>query len=429
MFQLNPRDIERNINFALPTGHRYPMNRRRELRYDVDLNVKVWGMDRYGKPFVQQARTVNASPLGGARLAGIDCVSVGEIIAIQLEGRKSRFQVVWVGRNNTPKAGQIGVHCVDPGKELFGDLKNSTAGTGPYLVSQHRTERNDSYLPVAQRRPMREIPSSRRKSTRYHCTGGVELRRQEGAPPVFGNLSDISLEGCYVETIATFPAGSEVVFFLRVANVNIRGRAGVKISNHAVGVGLEFTHLAAEDQQRLEFLVGTLAGKQEMRPEDQRRVVAEDPMRMPAPLSTRTTNTASANTIRPAVPLASGGGMSQKILNAINELNTLEQNLVKDRVDPRLIAQLHDAINHVRQTAWTVQQWADLNASGGDPFEVLPQLEAERMQMLGKLAHNVTADIDATSINQYTQGISELYESVQALYRRLHRIMVDESAG
>jgi hypothetical protein len=121
--------------------------------------------------------------------------------------------------------------------------------------------------------------------------------------------------------------------------------------------------------------------------------------------------------------------MSQKILNAINELNTLEQNLVKDRVDPRLIAQLHDAINHVRQTAWTVQQWADLNASGGDPFEVLPQLEAERMQMLGKLAHNVTADIDSTSINQYTVGITELYETVQHLYRRLHRLLVDETAG
>lgn len=407
------------------------MNRRRELRYDVDLDVKVWGMDRNGKPFVQQARTVNANPLGGARLAGIDCVRVGEIIAIQHAGRKSRFQVVWVGRSNTPKAGQIGVHCVDPGKELFGDVKNSTAGAGPYLVQRHRTDWNDwnaSYTPVAQRRPMREIPSSRRKSTRYHCTGGVELRRQEGAPPVFGNLSDISLEGCYVETVATFPAGSEVVFFLRIGNANIRGRANVKTSNHAVGLGLEFTHLAAEDQQRLEFLVGTLAGKQEMRPEESRRVVAEDPVRMPAPLSTRPINTASVSTLRtPSQP--AGGAMSQKILNAINELNTLEQNLVKDRVDPRLIAQLHDAINHVRQTAWTVQQWADLNASGGDPFEVLPQLESERMQMLGKLAHNVTADIDSTSINQYTVGITELYETVQHLYRRLHRLLVDETAG
>jgi PilZ domain-containing protein len=413
------------------------MNRRRELRYDVDLTVKVWGLDRMGKPFVQHARVADANPLGGLRLTGIDCVRVGEIIAIQHQGEKSRFQVVWVGRNNTPKARQIGVHNIDPSKQLFGNLKNNSNANRPYLVSQQRPEWNASSAPVAQRRPMPEIPQSRRKNTRYHCNGGVELRRQEGAQPVFGNLSDISLEGCYVETVATFPAGSDVVFLLRVGNIQVRGRAHVKTSNHAVGVGLEFMHLSAEDQQRLEFLVGTLAGTQEMRPEEKRRVVPEDPVRMPSPLSTRPANTASANVLRP--PVAGGGlrgplpsmnsAAAQNVHSALNELDNLEQSLVKDRVDPRLIAQLHDAINHVRQTASTMQQWMDLNSSGGDPFEVLPQLEAERMQMLGKLAHNVTADIDSTSINQYTLGVSQLYESVQTLYRRLHRLLVDESAG
>ena len=405
------------------------MSRRREPRYEVDLDVKVWGMDRHGKPFVQQARTVNANPLGGARLAGIDCVNVGEVIDIQHAGEKSRFQVVWVGRDNTAKAGQIGVHCVDPRKTLFAvALKNTNAGAVHYEFPSNRTEWSVDSLPRVQRRPMPDIPSSRRKTTRYHCTGGVELRRQEGAPPIFGNLSDISLEGCYVESSATFPAGSDVVFLIRVGNVNIRGRAHVKTSNHAVGLGLEFVHLAAEDQQKLDFLVGSLAGTQEMRPEEMRRVVAEDPMRKPAPLTTRPIRTAQVNTPRPASsPMT--GAMSQKITSALNELDNLEQTLVRDRLDPRLIAQLHDAIGHVRQTAWTVQQYVDLSSTGGDPFEVLPQLEAERMQMLSKLAHNVTADIDSTSINQYTMGISQLYESVQTLYRRLHRLLVDESGG
>jgi len=105
----------------------------------------------------------------------------------------------------------------------------------------------------------------------------------------------------------------------------------------------------------------------------------------------------------------------------------LEQNLVKDRIDPRLIAQLHDAVEHVRQTAGTVQQWVELHNTGGDPFDVLPQLEAERMHMLKQLAHNVTADIDATSINNYTVGISELYTSVDQLHRRLKKLLIDEA--
>ena len=279
---------------------------------------------------------------------------------------------------------------------------------------------------------MQELPPSRRRHTRFPVSGGVELRRNEGAPAVFGNLSDISMQGCYVETVSTLPAGTELLFLIRVRETTLRGRATVKTSNHAVGMGLSFMHLSTEDQQKLEFLMGSLAGAQEMRPAQEPKP-AQEPMRVPPPLTTptRPVPTASMTTAHrtgaAASPAQPASMMSQRIMQTINELNDLEQNLVKDRVDPRLIAQFHDAVGHVRQTAWTLQQWVDLNNSGGDPFEVLPQLEAERMQMLAKLAHNVTADIDATSINEYTLGISELYETIQQLYRRLRKMLVEDA--
>src|SRR5262249_27223729 len=125
-------------------------------------------------------------------------------------------------------------------------------------------------------KPMSEI-SDRRRSERYPCSGGVELRRSEGASPVWANLSDLSLGGCYVGAVSTLSVGSEVLFLLRVGEVSIRGRANVKTSNHAVGMGLEFLHLSAEDQQKLEFLVGTLSGTQDLQPKEQRTVVPERP--------------------------------------------------------------------------------------------------------------------------------------------------------
>jgi hypothetical protein len=281
---------------------------------------------------------------------------------------------------------------------------------------------------LAEAESMPEMPASRRKSTRYHCTGGVELRRHENAAQVFANLSDVSLEGCYVEAVSTLPAGTEVLFLLRAHDIEVRGRARVKTSNHAVGMGLEFLHLATEDQQRLEFLVGALTGAHEMQAEEKRTFVPEEPMQVAPALATRPTQTAQMNPpLRPVVVAPTNSPMSQRIMRAIGDLNELEQNLVKDKIDPRLIAQLHDAVEHVRQTAWTVQQWADLHAGGNDPFDVLPQLEAERMHMLGKLAHNVTADIDASSINHYTLGISDLYETVQQLYRRLRKMLLDDA--
>lgn len=272
---------------------------------------------------------------------------------------------------------------------------------------------------------------SRRKHTRYQCTGGAELRRSEGVPGIFASLTDISVEGCYVESASTLPTGSEVVFMLRVRDAVIRGRALVKTSNHAVGMGLEFLHLATEDQQKLDFLLGTLAGIQEMRPAEKRTVVPVEPVRIPAPLTTTrpvpTASMSAAAAPRTSSAPLSTSPISQKIMRAVGELNDLEQNLVKERVDPRLIAQFHDAMEHVRQTAWTVQQFLHLNASGGDPFEVLPQLEAERLHMLGKLAHNVNADIDATSVNEFTLGVSELYETIQGLYRRLHKMLMGDA--
>src|SRR5262245_13204228 len=404
------------------------MSQRQAPRYEINVGVKVWGMDRYGKPFVQHARTVNANPLG-ARLSGIACVCVGEIIGIQHGDEKSRFKVVWVGRDNTPQAKQIGVHCLEPGKRLFRaeHVKVGSALTD-HLFPEPATSLAALSLAHSVRRPMAGIPPTRRKTMRYHCHGGVDLRRNETTAPIFTTLSDISWEGCYIEVSSTSPAGAEVLFLMRVRDVQIRGRAIVKTSNHAVGMGLEFMHLATEDQQKLEFLLGTLSGTEEMLPHEQRRIVPEDPMRLSQPFGTRRTLTTPAV----SAPRSSGqepasSAMSQKVVRAVGDLNELEQNLVKARIDPRLIAQLHDAVEHVRQTAWTVQQWADLHSAGGDPFDVLPQLEAERMHMLRKLAHNVTADIDADSINHYTVGISELYETVDQLYRRLRKMLVEDA--
>jgi hypothetical protein len=174
--------------------------------------------------------------------------------------------------------------------------------------------------------------------------------------------------------------------------------------------------LSKEDQQKLEFLIGTLSGTQEMRPEGKRNAVLEDPVRSVRPLAPAPARPAS-------VPQAND--LSIQITRTISELNEVEQGLVKGGIDPRLIAQFHDAVEHIRQTAWSAVQWVDLNASGGDPFEVLPQLEAERMHMLRKLAHNVTADIDSASVTRLTEGISELYEAIHQLYRGLRKIVMD----
>jgi hypothetical protein len=388
-----------------------------EPRVAISLDVKVWGMDLYGKPFVQHARTVNATSVG-ARLIGIDCVREGEVISLQHENQKARCKVVWVGRD-AAKSRQIGIQVVEPDKKLFGaKLKPPAIQTAQFASSFPAA--TGAQAAQHARRPMPDISGSRRGQQRFHCTGGVEMRRNEGAPPVFGNLSDLSLTGCYVETVSTLPVGAEILFMLRVRDNVVRGRAQVKTSHHAVGLGLVFIHLSKEDEQKLEAILAALSGSPDMRTNDQRKLAPEDPLPFSRPLS--------GNTVR---PVSSGGSskmssqMSGNVTRTIEELKQVEQGLVIDKVDPRIIAQFHDAVEHLRQTAWSVVQWVELNSSGGDPFEVLPQLEAERMHMLRKLAHNVTADLDSGSVTRFTEGIGNIYEEVQALYRGLRKIVID----
>lgn len=385
-----------------------------EPRVQISLDVKVWGMDLYGKPFVQHAQTVNASS-GGARLIGIDCVREGEVISLQHGAQQSRCRVVWVG-HDPAKARQIGVQSLDISNSLFGTSLRAI-GKMPAPPSTFAGRIKAAIQPRITRSIMQEAPGTRRSQQRFHCTGGVELRRNEGAPSVFANLTDISLTGCYVESASSLPVGTELLYMIRVRDTVLRGRAQVKTSHHAVGVGLVFTNMSKEDQQKLEFLVGALEGSQQLRPEDQRRTVAEDPMRRPQPFSGTARTAAKGDTSQ----------MSAQITRTISELNQVEQGLVVERVDPRIIAQFHDAVEHIRQTAWSAVQWVERDSTGGDPFEVLPQLEAERMHMLRKLAHNVTADLDSGSLTRYTEGISNVYEVVQALYRGLRKIVIDSA--
>jgi hypothetical protein len=417
------------------------MSRRREPRVEMNMDVTVWGMDRYGKPFVQHARTLNATR-GGARLLGIDCVSQGETVGIQHAGEKSRFRVVWVGRVDSPRAGQVGVQCLED-KTIFVQER-------PVRGIEFNLEKIGSLasaLEAARRMhpAKKDALPSRRKYPRYHCTGGVEIRRPEDEHSVRGNVSDLCLTGCYVETVSTLAVGTNVLFELRLQDLVIRGRAVVRTSHHAVGMGLAFQHLSPEDQQHLEFLTGSLAGNNVLRAE-QKFQPSESPVLLPhrpavqppAPsipspktsASREPVITASTPVTAPASPattlpesVKAAQAVSSRMMLVLAELSEIEECLLHEKVDARLAEQFHDALEHVHQTAWNVQRFLDLDSSGSDPFAVMPQMEAERVRMLSSLARNVTADIDSYGIDNFGQNILHLGDTLGQLERRLSRRM------
>ncbi len=110
-------------------------------------------------------------------------------------------------------------------------------------------------------------------------------------------------------------------------------------------------------------------------------------------------------------------------MRALTELSEMEHKLVQDKIDARLVVEFHDALEHARQTGWAIQRFVDLSSSAGDPFTVLPQLEAERARMLIKLARNVSLDMDASGTENFGPEVTELYKTLDQLQRLLSRAL------
>lgn len=93
----------------------HSMGYRREERIPLQVSALVSGLDRRGRAFIQQAKTVDISSVG-ARITGLSYqLDPGTILSIQLGDRKARFQVLWVGEPGSPREGEIGLKCVEVG--------------------------------------------------------------------------------------------------------------------------------------------------------------------------------------------------------------------------------------------------------------------------------------------------------------------------
>jgi hypothetical protein len=73
------------------------MDRRQNPRIAVQLPVQVWGMDAFGRPFMDPAVVTNMS-IGGLVLQGIRRrIRAGELLDVRMGNERAEFRVVWVG--------------------------------------------------------------------------------------------------------------------------------------------------------------------------------------------------------------------------------------------------------------------------------------------------------------------------------------------
>jgi len=96
--------------------------------------------------------------------------------------------------------------------------------------------------------------NERRHSPRIKLNVPVEIYTEGASSPLRGATSDLSVAGCYIESIFPFPIGTNLELKLQL-NDTLVLLATVVTSDPQVGNGIRFTRVLPEDIEQLRIFL------------------------------------------------------------------------------------------------------------------------------------------------------------------------------
>ncbi len=112
--------------------------------------------------------------------------------------------------------------------------------------------------------------------------------------------------------------------------------------------------------------------------------------------------------------------ISGRLKKVTSELRDIQQLLTTNpELDMRVLFEFREAVNHVRHTAWAVEQWLRLKTQKGDTFTVLSVLAIERVRIASELCTGLMMDLDANEVTAETEGMEKLVPAVKKFAERL----------
>jgi hypothetical protein len=208
------------------------MEKRPEPRIAADIPVRVWGMDAEGKPFFQNAMASNLSS-EGALLARIQhTLKQGEIIGVQYGDKKARFNIKWVRGVILLKTFEVGVQV------LTGQVVPWAEVAGKDNPPAKRAEKSGA---------------EKRRFVRHKVLFPVTISFEDGRRSHMQcNSTDIGGRGCYVESLVPLMIDTQVLVTFWIDSHKFTTKGIVRASDPGVGMGIEFTSLEMQIQQRLQ---------------------------------------------------------------------------------------------------------------------------------------------------------------------------------
>jgi hypothetical protein len=111
--------------------------------------------------------------------------------------------------------------------------------------------------------------------------------------------------------------------------------------------------------------------------------------------------------------------LSERLKTTTQELQELEKLVLSGNFSPRVLSEFRTAVDNIRQTAWAVQQWSELQEQHRDPYTVLGILSQERVRRATQITRDLTLDLESLELGLETQGLANLFQAVERLHERL----------
>ena len=136
------------------------------------------------------------------------------------------------------------------------------------MTEKLRSQEPEPEVSIAQRSPDGETLSperrggdERRRTVRCAVNAAAVVVEAKSRTRMTGRAADLSLTGCYVDTISPFALETTVQFRLSCEGHSVQGEARVSYSLAGMGMGLAFTTLAADQLEALRAWIGELTGE------------------------------------------------------------------------------------------------------------------------------------------------------------------------
>ena len=196
------------------------------------IRVRIWGLDSAGQTFNE---SVSTSYVGRKRAAieGVKAhLKVGDVIGVGHGDLKARFRVDATDTNASGES-LAELHMIAPAKGNFWGVDL------------------DSVPPTLSGR-------ERRVSPRYRCAGFATLYVADQKFVVRAPVTDIALNGCYIELSMPYAVGCRFRLEVTVRDAYIACAAHVVSSHPGVGMGVRFDTDRLIGAERLRRLLAEL---------------------------------------------------------------------------------------------------------------------------------------------------------------------------